>query len=74
MMNVESLAQPRFDFLLDLRPALQVGRLHHHVRFERPLVLVQFPQVQVMNFGDALDRLQFRKEFVRIHVGRCAPP
>ena len=50
-------AQARFELLLDLDPTLELRRLDNHVRFQRPIVLVQFPQMQMMHFGHAGDDL-----------------
>ena len=55
--DLESLRQPQFDLPLDLFHLLCAAAVDHDVRFECEVMLVKFPDVQVMNLANAIEAL-----------------
>lgn len=72
MVNVEPLSELLFDGFLNRGPAVQIECFHDHVRFESPIVFAEFPQMQMVDISDAVDRLQTLDNLPGIDCGRRA--
>src|SRR4029079_8989801 len=70
MMDVESIDQPLLQFLLDCSPLIQLRRLDHDMSLERAVMLVQLPQMQVMDLCNPRHRLQLSHELSRFDIAR----
>ena len=65
VVDLESLGQPQLDLRLISAQRARWASSTTTWRFQRAMLLVQLPQVKVVDFDDALDRLQLGDELVR---------
>ena len=73
MPDIETLAQSLLEFLFDDRPSIELRRFHDDMRLERTVMLVQFPQMQVVHLRHPEPRA-FGNECRRLHIARGTLP
>src|SRR3954447_11105566 len=68
MMDMELLTEALLELLLDQCPAIQLPGSDDDVSLDSPVVLVNFPQMDVVNVSDSRHPSQFCDEIGRFYI------